>query len=109
MSEGISCQRSRMRSVRTPSRDGSRSVCGRHSLPDACAVAFDFIAVFGIIPLGIAVDGACPDASVGVLQRNAPFADPHDELFAPAGTVFDADQEFHGSVCRLVRNRFIQN
>ena len=76
---------------------------------DACAVAFDFIAVFGIIPLGIAVDGACPDASVGVLQRNAPFADPHDELFAPAGTVFDADQEFHGSVCRLVRNRFIQN
>ena len=32
MSEGISCQRSRMRSVRTPSRDGIRSVCGRHSL-----------------------------------------------------------------------------
>lgn len=53
----------------------------------------------GILPgcaAGVSLYGAGPDAVVGVLQGDAPPAEAEYELFAPAGAVFDAEQECHG-------------
>ena len=64
---------------------------------DAHALALDFVTVFcRLRRRGVPLYGAGPDAAVGVLQGDAPLAEAEYELFAPAGTVFDADQEFHG-------------
>ena len=64
---------------------------------DAHALALDFVTVFcRLRRRGVPLYGAGPDAVVGVLQGNAPPAEAEYELFAPAGAVFDAEQECHG-------------
>ena len=64
---------------------------------DAHALALDFVTVFcRLRRRGVPLYGAGPDAVVGVLQGDAPPAEAEYELFAPAGAVFDAEQECHG-------------
>ena len=64
---------------------------------DLTALALDFVTVFcRLRRRGVSLYGAGPDAAVGVLQGDAPPAEAEYELFAPAGAVFDAEQECHG-------------
>ena len=88
-----------MRSVRTPlpGRDPQR--VRPPFAADAHALALDFVTVFcRLRRRGVPLYGAGPDAAVGVLQGEAPLAEAEYELFAPAGTVFDADQECHSYI-----------
>ena len=70
---------------------------------DLRIVAFDRIAVFELLRSGAQLDTGVPDAVVGVPHGDFPFPEQQDELFAPAGTVFDVEIEFHRLVglCRL--------
>ena len=70
---------------------------------DLRIVAFDRIAVFEPLRSGTQLDTGVPDAVVGVPHGDFPFPEQQDELFAPAGTVFDVEIEFHRLVglCRL--------
>ena len=65
-------------------------------------VAFDRIAVFERFGFGAYLDVRAPDAAVGIPHGDFPFPEQQNELFSPAGTVFDVENEFHGLVklCR---------
>ena len=74
---------------------GQHERVGTPFAADAGAVAFHGVAVDDGRAVGVSFDGAAPQTVFGVLQGDSPAAEQQDELFAPAGAVFDFEEEFH--------------